>query len=361
MRLFFCRILCLLKAQQRKTTIPAAEPVFVCGAFRNSCGIAQGARLYFQACQKAGRQTFAVDLTGPMRLKQELPATDIPRFIIPHTKNATCKGTVVIHANPPQFQFALCALGKDFLKNKRIVAYWAWELETLPMVWRHALAYLDAIEVPSCFVQAIIQRYTDKPVTVRPHLLPVPQVRKTAFAADGIIRCLSIFDAASSFERKNPLAVLRAFKQAFNPGEAQLTFKVTNVHRAPKQFAAFQAACKQVPGVRILTEIVSPSALEDLYLKHDVYLSLHRSEGFGLTIQEALLYGLHAVATGWSGNMDFMHGELAHAVPFSLVPVNMPHGPFARLKAQWAEANIDAAAQILRNVRQALLQGGEHA
>ncbi len=95
--------------------------------------------------------------------------------------------------------------------------------------------------------------------------------------------------------------------------------------------------------------------IEDLYLRHDVYLSLHRSEGFGLTIFEALRLGLYAVATGWSGNMDFMNGERALAVPCNLVPVRMDFGAFKNISARWADPDIDAAASILRDLRKRIL------
>ena len=71
-------------------------------------------------------------------------------------------GTVVIHANPPQFQLVLCRLGKKFLQNKLIVGYWAWKMEEIPAIWIQALDYVDAIEVPSAFAQQAIRRHTKR-------------------------------------------------------------------------------------------------------------------------------------------------------------------------------------------------------
>ena len=73
-----------------------------------------------------------------------------------------------------------------------------------------------------------------------------------------------------------------------------------------------------------------------------------------------MLHGLHVVATGWSGNMDFMQGKLAHAVPYTLVPVRLDSGPCKGLKARWAEADTRAAANILQTLRQNFLRGEEH-
>ncbi len=355
LRLLFCAGLCLLRAQKRRQEIAAAEPLFVCGAFGNASGLAQSARFYVERCREMGSRLHMVDITDAMRMPRDRQPAETPLSV---STAATMRGpgTVVIHANPPQFQLALCALGKEFLRHKRVVAYWAWELETLPPFWTQALDYVDAVEVPSAFVAAAVRRYTHKPVTVVPHAVPAPRRRKTRYAPDGVLRCLYVFDAGSSWERKNPLAALEAFARAFRPGEAELTFKVSNETAEPERFARFQAACAATPGVHILTGTLAPEDMEDLYLRHDVCLSLHRSEGFGLTILEALRRGLHAVATGWSGNMDFMTGELAHAVPCTLVPMTMHSGPCKGLRARWAEPDVEAAATILRELHQELAE-----
>ena len=99
-----------------------------------------------------------------------------------------------------------------------------------------------------------------------------------------------------------------------------------------------------------MTETLDAAGMEELYLAHDVYLSLHRSEGYGLTIREALAYGLHVVATGWSGNMDFMVGERAHAVGYRLVPVALKRGACRAPGARWAEPDVGEAAGIVRRV-----------
>ena len=304
--------LCLLRAQKRVTAADAA-PLFVCGAFRSNSGLAQSARLYAQRRQRLGAHVLMVDITAAMLQRRDfVPAEEPPDPA--HILNTRGCGTVVIHANPPQFQLALCKLGKDFLRGKRLIGYWAWELETIPDIWRQALHYVDEVETPSTFVQRALQGHTNKKVSVVPHDVPQPARRKTVYAEDGVLRCLFIFDAASSFERKNPLAALRAFERAFAPGEAELTFKISNPEADGRAFETFRQACARVPGVRLRAEILTAETLEDLYLRHDVYLSLHRSEGYGLTIREAMLHGLHVVATGWSGNMDFMAGALAHPV-----------------------------------------------
>ncbi|MDD6182002.1 MAG: glycosyltransferase [Desulfovibrionaceae bacterium] len=260
------------------------------------------------------------------------------------------EGTVVIHANPPQFQLVLCRLGRKFLANKRVVGYWAWELEGLPSIWKQALDYVDALEVPSTFVRDAVKRHTSKPVSVIPHVVPALTRCKERYAEDGIVRCLYCFDLGSSFERKNPLAALQAFSMAFKPGEAELTLKVSGAREHEDTFSILRNACSNISDVHIIDQILSRREMEDLYLRHDIYLSSHRSEGYGLTIQEAMLHGLHVVATGWSGNMDFMTGELAHPVSYTLVPVHINYGPWKGMNSRWADVNVQRMSILLRSL-----------
>jgi len=347
--------LCRVRAQKRMCAA-AGGTLFVLGAFSSTSGIAQGARLYADKKQRNNERVIRVDVGKAMLQRADM---ERPQGVLSLEEARALKepGTVILHANPPQFQLVLCALGKTFLKNKRLVAYWAWELETIPEIWKQALEYVDAVEVPSSFVQRALIPHTGKEVIVAPHPAEPFVQRKTAFLENGCLRCLCMFSMASAFERKNPLAALRAFALAFPQGNAQLTFKVSESAAAPKEFAAFSEACRKVPGVRIVTETMDQAALSALYLAHDVYLSLHRSEGYGLTIQEALQHGLHVVATGWSGNMDFMQGPLAHPVPCTLIPVSTDKGAFKGIKARWAEPDVHRCAEILHKLHQELAGG----
>ncbi len=356
MRLLAMRCICALRATKRSGTAPGGEPLYVCGAFYSCSGLAQGARLYADKAEREGRQVLPVDISDAMVQGRDFHPLHAP-MSMDQARPMHGKGTVVIHANPPHFQLALCRLGKDFLKHKRIVGFWAWELEAIPSVWQQALEYVDEVQVPSSFVQGVLQPYTHKPVTVIPHEVPPPSRIKSTWCSDGIVRCLYIFDAASSFERKNPWAVLRAFRKAFAPHEAELTFKISNADADNSRYANFQQACATVPGVQLITDSLSAAEMDNLYLRHDIYLSLHRSEGYGLTIREAMLHGLHVVATGWSGNREFMQGKNCHAVPYRLVPVRFDYGPCKGIKARWAEPDADAAAGILRETATWLLQG----
>lgn len=353
LRYFFCAGMSMLRAKKRSSPPLRVEPVYVCAPFGNNCGMAMGGRLYADNCAREGLEHVLVDITDAARMNRLMRD---PRVLSPaDVANATGPGHVVIHANPPQFQFAISALGRRFLAQKHVTAYWSWELEKLPALWKQAFAYADSIDTPSTFVQNIIRAHTSKPVNLRPHVYTAATRTKKSWAKDGILRCLYIFDGGSTYERKNPFGALAAFSRAFKPGEATLTFKIVNADADRQSYDKLRSECAKIPGTDIITSNMNGAEIEDLYLRHDVYLSLHRSEGFGLTIFEALRLGLYAVATGWSGNMDFMNGERALAVPCNLVPVRMDFGAFKNISARWADPDIDAAASILRDLRKRIL------
>lgn len=332
---------------------PVDGPVYVAGHLTAATGLGQSARLYYEQARAAGCAVHAVDLTEKL-LQQPVQGIFAHRTLSPAELHAhTGPGTLVIHVNPPVFMLALRHL-RPLLPGKRIVAYWAWELMDIPGFWRPCLAYADAVEAPSSFTAAAIRPHTAKPVTVHPHAVPQAQPGTRRFAEDGIVRVLTMFDMASNFHRKNPLAAVRAFQLAFgHDPRARLLIKTSSVDRYPPGKEALLAATRGWENITVHDERLRPDELAALYYGHDVALSLHRSEGYGLTIAEALRHGLHAVATGWSGNMDFMRqGEKCHPIPYGMVPVEDAQGGMSVPGQSWAEADTTAAAACLRGIAQ---------
>jgi len=348
------KTLCLLRMGRRRH-VPAAPdtPTYIIGNFQAGGGISRSAQLYARQIREKDRHCICVDSTREMLQTVKSPTSDGSVRSLADIRGDTGSGTVIIHLNPPQFLLLLCLLGRKFFQHKHIIAYWAWELEDIPSLWKFALRFVDAVEVPSTFTQVAVARNTDKSVTVRPHVVPEPNEVKQVFAKDGKLRCLFVFDMASLCSRKNPQAAIAAFSQAFTPEEAELTIKVSQPDAYAADWERLQALAAPHAHIRLISEWMDEASLERLFREHDVYLSMHRSEGYGLTIREAMLYGLHVVATGWSGNMDFMQGERVFAVPYTLVPVDMTDMAFGNVPhARWAEPDIQATAAILRELRE---------
>ncbi len=164
--------------------------------------------------------------------------------------------------------------------------------------------------------------------------------------------CLFIFDAHSIIARKNPWAVIEAFQQAFNEQERQqairLVIKVSNLNAYPEDAKRLRAAVDAVNGILIDLHLTRGET-NALLNSCDVYLSLHRSEGYGLTIAEAMYLAKPVIATAYSGNMDFMTTDNSFAVPYTLVELAEDYPPYGAGNV-WAEPDITAAAEILQGV-----------
>jgi glycosyltransferase involved in cell wall biosynthesis len=155
------------------------------------------------------------------------------------------------------------------------------------------------------------------------------------------------FDLASSFARKNPFAAVAAFHGAFGDRPDRiLLLKVGHPDHAPADFARL-AQMAQSPNIRLLTQTLSSEDRHALTACADIVLSLHRGEGFGLVLAEAMLLGKPVIATGWSGNTDFMDGTNAALVGYRLVPARDDRSVYRGL---WAEPDVVEAAELLRKL-----------
>jgi glycosyltransferase involved in cell wall biosynthesis len=151
------------------------------------------------------------------------------------------------------------------------------------------------------------------------------------------------------FERKNPVALVRAVRAAFRPDDRlSLVVKVSNGVAEPEQMARLRAEVADVGG-RLLEGTFSRSDTDSLLAACDCYASLHRSEGFGFTLAEAMLLGKPTLATDYSGNLDFMTAENSFLVPYRLVEMGKAIGPYPA-EAVWAEPDIEQAAGLLRHI-----------
>jgi glycosyltransferase involved in cell wall biosynthesis len=181
--------------------------------------------------------------------------------------------------------------------------------------------------------------------------LPVEGSRADFGLPDDVFIVTTIFNLASSMERKNPLGAIAAFKAAFSDRRDYLfVLKLSQVGAYPEDVAAIMAFIGGAPNILLLTETISEARLRGLMLLSDVVLSLHRAEGFGLIPATAMLLGRAVVATGWSGNMDFMTPEVSGLVPYRLIPARDPRGTYELAGAQWADPDVEAAAALLRRL-----------
>ncbi|MEA3063961.1 MAG: hypothetical protein QOJ27_389 [Sphingomonadales bacterium] len=301
---------------------PAAAPVCVAGLLSTPTGMGEGGRLCGRALAELGYDVLNVDLSD---LLQGRRTTGLRAPLLERGP-----GTVILHFNPDNLRAILTLLGRRRLRGKRIIGYWAWELARIPESWRPAFAEVDEVWTPSRFVADAVRPFTEKPVRVVPHPAAqgmVGRARREACGTAGVFAALVMFSFASSFPRKNPVAAVQAFRRAFgDAADRLLIVKVSDAHESPEEMEELRAAIGDAPNIRIEERRLSDQDRLDLIASVDVLLSLHRSEGFGLVLAEAMLAGVPVIATGWSGNVDFMGPDSAILVPFRMIPAEDRRG-----------------------------------
>lgn len=248
--------------------------------------------------------------------------------------------------------------------SRYVVGHWAWELPTLAELLHDQVDRVDEIWVGSGYTANAFRGHTGKPVRVIPLVVeprPDPNITRCDF---GIPRraytYLFSFDANSSFARKNPWSIIRAFRRAFSPWQwgvsSHLVLKVMNLSRYPEAEAEIRHGVDDVRGT-LLVEDLTNREMAALISLCDAYVSLHRSEGFGLGMAEAMALGRPVIATAFSGNMDYMSPVNSCLVGFQLRPIEARdhvHHPGAAVLYEpgqlWAEPDVTQAARWMRKL-----------
>jgi glycosyltransferase involved in cell wall biosynthesis len=324
-----------------------AGSLTVTGYFSAATGLGAATRRLAAGLREAGLAPLEVDLTGPLRQRAgsggARPPVPVPAG----------PGTLLVHVNGPMLPWALKSLGKHAVAGKRVIAVWNWELPVLPADWRRGFAACHEIWVGSHFVAEACRAAGSPPVRVVPYpILPKPAPAPMARADFGLPETafvtLVIFDATSSLARKNPLGAIAAHHAAFGDRpDRVLVIKTHATADAGPAWAEVAAAAAAHPNVRVMEQHLSRPELWALIQAADCVLSLHRAEGYGFAIAEAMVLGRAVVATGWSGNVDFMTEPDQFMVPYQLVPAHDPQEIYNLPGAFWAEPDIAAAADIL--------------
>ena len=244
-------------------------------------------------------------------------------------------------------------LGGEVFGGRYNIGFWLWELETFPSRWRPAFDVLHEIWTPSTFCVDALSAVA--PIPVR--RVPIP-VEAPARATHGrahfglpeeVFIFLFNFNFLSFAERKNPLGLVRAFKRAFASGEGPLlVLKTSGGDSSPKLQASLQREIGDAD-VRLIEGYIDRDAAHSLTAACDCYVSLHRSEGFGLTLAEAMVAGKPVIATPYSGVSDFFDLNTGYPVRYSLVEIEEDVGPYPA-GAVWAEPDIEHAAELMRRV-----------
>ncbi len=238
-------------------------------------------------------------------------------------------------------------------RGRKSVSVWFWETDTIPE--RHLVAFdlVDEVWAGSSFTKQALDRTGRGPVKVIPLPVVIPRTgprlsRQELGLPDGFL-VLSMFSWLSVLERKNPQGVIDAFTRAFDPEDgAHLVIKSHGEVRGDARSERLRLRSSR-PDIHFVDGHVRQREVWAMFEACDCYISLHRSEGFGLTMAEAMAAGRPVIATAWSGNLDFMDEQTSYLVPAAVtaIPRDVPvYGGIG----QWAEPDIEAAAAALRRV-----------
>jgi glycosyltransferase involved in cell wall biosynthesis len=323
----------------------------IVGFFAADLGIGESARCMARAADAASIPTALV----PLRLncKNRLGDTAFTGRL----QDSNPHGVNVFHVDPPVARDIDHHHGAEFRRYKYNIGYFAWELPEFPDGWMPSFDYFDEIWCPSAFVCESIVLKAPFPVVTMPHAIGFerPSAGRASLRAlfglpPASFLFLCLFDLNSYTARKNPGAAVGAFRRSGLAGRgAALVIKVQNADANPADFAALTESVRDLPGTVILSSTLSRADVYALEAACDCFVSLHRSEGFGLAVAECMYLGKPVIATGWSATSEYLDAQNGLPVQFSLVKLAESHGPYAK-GSTWAEADVDHAARQMQRV-----------
>ena len=334
---------------------PASLGTNVAGFLRGGLGLGEAGRLYVAALERSGVpvQTTSIDPRLPRAPggMAQAPVAKTAEFTDLRTEVQPSFNLICVNA--PELPRFYGDVGTRFFEGRHTIGVWAWEVDKVPDDWGYSFELVDEIWVYSRYVEQIFAAVSPVPVVRMP--LPVvsreaSQVPPPDLGLGQGFTFLFLFDFYSTMQRKNPIGLIEAFSRAFRPGEGpRLLLKSFNGDYKPEHLAQVQRAAGPHPDVLLVDRYLSGGEKDALMASCDCYVSLHRAEGFGLTMAEAMVLGKPVIATGFSGNTDFMSEQNSYLVRHDLTEVG-PGGENYPADGRWAEPDVDHAAALMREV-----------
>jgi glycosyltransferase involved in cell wall biosynthesis len=326
----------------------AHEGVNVVGYLAAESGIGESARSMLRILKAGSVPVAPINFrVGNMsRMQEAIPGVDATSHL---------HGVNLFHINADQMFVAYESLGASLFEGRYNIGFWAWELAQFPDAWQAAFDLVDEVWVPSSFCQQAIAVKSPVPVLRVPHSIeappPAPDRARFGLARDEVA-FFAMCDVLSVPERKNPLGVAEAFRAAFPGSErVRLFLKIGNLEFQPDLKGRLAELARDDARIALLDGYLARPELWALMASIDCYVSLHRAEGFGLGMAEAMACGKPVIATPWSGNVDFTRADNALLVDYTLIALERDLGPY-RKGELWAEPDIASAAQAMRQIAQ---------
>lgn len=332
------------------------NPVRILGFFGQTFGLAEAARRTFTSLEKSGLSVKATQIPYSGKHQGSDNSVKAEKKIPSNTDEIR-----IFHFNGDHFDKLITDWGESILECKYRIGFWHWELPEFPDDYLPWFDIVDEIWVPSRFVFDAIAPKSPKPVQIIPLPLddtilkpPPPNREKFNIPKDKIVFLIT-FDFYSILERKNPIAGIRAFSKLMDDeklrNKVHLIVKVSNQHADPQGNGNLQKELESIDSdkITLINSVLSRFDMIQLINSCDSLISLHRSEGFGLHLAEAMAMGKAVVATNWSGNTDFMNSKNSYPVDFELYEIEERQGPYKEGNL-WAKASESNAIENIKQI-----------
>ena len=320
--------------------------VDVFGYLQAELGVGEAGRLVHKSLVAAGVPVSAISYTETVsRQEYQFDSDDVGKF-----------NTLLMAVNADQLPQAHASLGESFTKPRYVIGQWFWELEDVPESYQQYFQFVDELWAPTLFIKEALMKRA--PASVEIIHMPLPLVSpvlkesigREQFGIGNEYVFLFTFDLMSVLKRKNALGVVDAYCKAFQESDgAKLVLKTINGEKRLKELEELRWRIGGRMDILVIDEYFDIDTSTALMSSCDCYVSLHRSEGLGLTMAEAMLLEKPVIATAYSGNMDFMTEETALLVPWQYTKVGKDAEGYPS-ESLWAEPDLDIASSLMRQL-----------
>jgi glycosyltransferase involved in cell wall biosynthesis len=321
--------------------------VGVFGYLTSESGLGEGARGSVLSLETAGVPVKAINVEVGAFANREASFAVAESTDNPFAVN-------LVHLNADHAAMLPERIGAANYAGRYTIGFWAWELQEFPDALVPAFEAVHEVWVPSSYVARALTAKTHKPVRVMPHrvvgALPASVSRAKFGLPEDAVVFLAAIDFNSFLERKNILGTIKAFRAAFAEGGADVHL-VIKAHGGASSFRTPRAQLMEGVGgdarITVIDRVLPRTEITELQATADVFVSLHRAEGFGLPIAESMALGKLVIATDYSGSVDFVSTECGMPVPYRLVEVGEKAYPLGGGQV-WAEPDLAEAARLMR-------------
>jgi glycosyltransferase involved in cell wall biosynthesis/tetratricopeptide (TPR) repeat protein len=352
-----------LLARRLPQGLPTDQPLKVAffGPWNYGNGLGHASRGIIAAIRRTGVLLNLHPVKRPFHIHQPLvPPIDIVDF-------EGVPDVAIVHLNPDSWHLLTDDQRGAIAQAKRRIGYWVWEMGHIPPAWRRNFGAVDRIWAPSRYCADLFDAQGGAPVDVVPHAVPVGEppvvdrgeaLARLELPADRRT-ILYIFDGSSYLVRKNPAALVRAFSASGLGARGwSLVLKTKHLNDRPEEGAAFRALAEGTEGVVLIDRAMVAEELAELMALADIYASPHCSEGFGLTIAEAMAAGKPVVATDFGGSRDFLDASVGWPVKAHPWRLEQDFGHYTE-GGDWARIDEPALAATLARAADAIEAGAK--